>query len=381
MPGWRAALGWLCAAALAVIPASAAAAPDIATIDLDRERAAIGQFQDADQRLQDVGWALARGNAPFCDRIVPSVGLQLQDIASYGQPDIARAALGLKGAFAVQTAARGSPAALSGAFVRNREIARIGDLDPNTLPAGERLHWQRLAAVHDRIAQMLADRGAVTFEFADGSRTTLNPVPVCETDFVLVNSDKQRLAKGGFEQVAIGTAFPAFAYPEPVFAGVVAHELAHSVLRHSRWLRRNKRKRRNIRETEREADRMMPWLMANAGYDPQAAVAFMQTWGKNHDLGIFRSWAYDGWDERADRIAAELPLVRDLMARAGRADWSVHFRRQIDPAQGMDAETIRAEAEAAQAARTAYLRFAPPEPGSVPRILPDPVLPGDGQTR
>ena len=61
-------------------------------IDYAAERAAIGRYQDADQRLQDVGWHLARANAAFCPRVVPSIGLQLQDMASYGVPAIARAA-------------------------------------------------------------------------------------------------------------------------------------------------------------------------------------------------------------------------------------------------------------------------------------------------
>ena len=91
----------LFAAPLAAQPAS--------PIDYAAERAAIGRFQDADQRLQDVGWQLARGNVGFCPKVVPSIGLQLQDMASYGAPQIARAALGLTGDFAVQTAARGSP--------------------------------------------------------------------------------------------------------------------------------------------------------------------------------------------------------------------------------------------------------------------------------
>jgi len=89
----------LCAMANA---SAASAAPALKDIDLETERAAIGRFQDVDQRLQDVGWQLVRGNAPFCDKVIPSIGLQLQDTASYGRPDIARAALGLKGSFAGQ---------------------------------------------------------------------------------------------------------------------------------------------------------------------------------------------------------------------------------------------------------------------------------------
>ena len=96
------------------------------------------------------------------------------------------------------------------------------------------------------------------------------------------------------------------------------------------------RKRRAVRLTEREADRLMPWLLANAGYDPGAAHRFMVRWGKKHDPGVFRKRTHDGWDERAEFIAAEIPLVERLLKSEGHADWSRHFWREIDPDQGLD---------------------------------------------
>lgn len=327
------------AASLAVSISAVSAASKRDDIDLTGERAAIAEFQRADQRLQDVGWAMIRGNAPFCRNTIPAVGLQLQDLASYGRPGIARAALRLEEDFAVQTAARGSPAARSGAFVRNREIVRIGKADINRWQAGERMDWQRLTRAHDAIDAALAGRGSVSIGFADGSANTLAPVPVCVTRFELLGKSKRAVADG--KRVVIGRRFPGFAYEEPVFAGVVAHELAHNLLGHTEWLDRNGRKRRHVRKTEREADRLMPWLLANAGYDPAAAVQFMARWGKKHSYGIFRKRTHDGWDERVEFIEAELPLIAELMEREGRADWSEHFRREIDPGQGLEKQAQR----------------------------------------
>lgn len=308
--------------------------PALAEIDLERERAAIALFQRIDQRLQDVGWKLIRGNAPFCDETALSVGLQVQDAVSYGRPDIARSALGLAGDFAVQTAARGSPAALSGAFTANREIAAIAALDPNRWPSGEALHWERLARLHDTIDETLARAHRISIAFADGGRAELEPVAVCATRFELLSEGEDAAATG--RRVVIGAGFPGFAYPEPIFAGAIAHELAHNVLGHGEWLDRHGRKRRHVRLTEREADRLMPWLMANAGYDPSAAQRFMQRWGKAHDGGLFRKRTHDGWDERAEFIAAEIPLVERLIAAEGKADWRAHFRREIDPVTGSE---------------------------------------------
>lgn len=322
---------WLVGGVLALAaPLAAQSAPP--QIDYAAERAAIGRYQDADQRLQDVGWQLARGNAAFCPRVVPAIGLQLQDMASYGAPKIARAALGLTGDFAVETAARGSPAALSGAFARNREIAGLERFDPNQWPAGKAMDWQRLVRAHDHIEAMLTEHGGIAITFADSGEARLQPVPICATRFELMGEGKTAVADGA--RVVIGINFPAFAYDEPVFAGLVAHELAHNVLGHDAWLDRNGRKAGNVRLIEREADRLIPWLLANAGYDPAAGEAFMTQWGSRHDAGLRMRRGHDGWDERAEAIAAELPQVRALMAREGRADWQAHFRREIDPAKG-----------------------------------------------
>jgi hypothetical protein len=325
----RARLG--AAALLLAAPLMAQTAP--AAIDYTAERAAIGRFQDADQRLQDVGWQLARGNVGFCPKVVASIGLQLQDMASYGAPQIARTALGLTQDFAVQTAARGSPAALSGAFPRNREVIALERMDPNTWPSRARMDWHRLVWAHDHIEAMLAEHGGIAVTFADGEIARLQPVEVCATRFELMGEGGKAVADGA--RVVIGIDFPAFAYDEPEFAALVAHELAHNVLGHDAWLDTHGRSRRHVRRTEREADRLMPWLLANAGYDPAAAARFWERWGKKHDAGLLMVRNHDGWDERVEFVSAEVPLVTGLMAREGRADWRVHFRREITPEGGL----------------------------------------------
>lgn len=311
---------------LAAVPA-AAGEPNLSV-----ERAAIARFQLADQRLQDVGWQLARGNADFCARVRPSVGLQLQDLASYGEPEVARAALGLRGDFAVQTAARGSPAARHGGFRANREITGLGRVDPNAWHARAERDWRRLTRAHNHLAAILSENGQVRLRFANGARAVLTPQPICATRFELASDGKRAMADGS--RVVIGVEFPGFSYDEARFAAVVAHELAHNILRHSAWLDRVGRKQRNVRRAEREADRLMPWLLANAGYDPEAAVRFMESWGPRHDGGLFRSRTHDGWDERAEFIAAEIPRIRALMGKTGKADWSMHFERDIEWDEG-----------------------------------------------
>lgn len=321
------------ALAALVIAAPLAAQQVPANINLAAERSAIGRFQDYDQRLQDIGWRLVRGNAGFCPKVIPSIGLQLQDLASYGRPEIARAALEITGNFAVQTAAKGSPADLAGDFTRNREIIRLGRLDPNDWPHGKRMDWQRVARAHDHIDALLTEHSGIEVGFADGAAARVAPVEVCATRFELMGQSQVAVADGG--RVVIGMDFPAFEYDDAMFAALVAHELAHNLLGHAEWLDRNGRGWAKVKRTEREADRLIPWLLANAGYDPAAAVQFMREWGPRHTVKILRLPTHDGWAKRAKAIEDELALIEELTAREGRADWSQHFRREIDPAQGL----------------------------------------------
>lgn len=314
------------AALLAALLAAPPAEP--APIDYAAERAAIARYQDANQRLQDAGWRLARANAPFCPQVIPAIGLQVQDMASYGGPDIARKALGLTRDFAVNAAAAGSPAALSGAFTRNREIVRLERFDPNDWPAVPPMAWERTTRAHDHIDAMLAEHGGIAITFADGTEARVTPVEVCATRFDLYAGEHRAFANG--TRVIFGIDSPAYGYDEAVFTALVAHELAHNVLGHDAWLDRNGRKPANVRRIEREADRLVPWLLANAGYDPAAGAAFMRQWGKKYDAGIKLRRTHDGWDERAENMAAEVPLVRAAMAAGGKADWARLFRREID---------------------------------------------------
>ncbi|MBV7258648.1 hypothetical protein [Erythrobacter crassostreae] len=315
--------------AVLLVAAASATALDRRAIDYGAERAAIEEFQELDQRLQDVGWKLARSNADFCQETAPSIGLQLQDMASYGSPDIARKALGLIQDFAVQTAAQGSPSALSGAFWRNREIVEADGANMSEWPASERLDWRRLVRAHDALDTGLTSNGEVTFRFSDASKETVKPVTVCRTRFELSGEGERAVADG--KRVVIGSRFYGFTYSEELFAAAVAHELAHNLLRHRDWLDQNGRKRRNVRTTEREADKLMPWLLANAGYDPAAAGRFFREYQPSSGGGFLLRGSHDNWEKRAKVVEAEVPRIHSLMKREGRADWSGHFARMIEP--------------------------------------------------
>lgn len=295
----------------------------------EEDRAGLARLQAEDLRLQAIGWRLATGNAPFCGAR-PAIGLLLQDMANYSQPARMRAAAGIAEDIAVQAVVAGSPAAIAG-LSANDEILAIDGRSMADLPPVKPGDWARLTALHDAIEAALARNGSVSLVWraADGERraATVPGVPACSSRFELLDSGGRAVADG--KRVLIGRKFAGFSYAEDEVAAAVAHEFAHNLLGHRAWLRENGRTRKNIRVTEREADRLMPWILANAGYPPDAAVRFFERWGPGNDGWIFRARTHDGWDERAAFARAELASIDALVARDGAADWRTHFRREV----------------------------------------------------
>ena len=311
--------------ALLGIALATSAAP--ARADLAEDRAGLATLQAEDLRMQSIGWRLATGNARFCDA-KPAIGLLLQDMANYMEPARMRAAVGMAGDIAVQAVVPGSPAALAG-LGPNDEIVAIDGRAMATLPKVKAGDWQRLTGLQGAIDAALVSNGKVALSWRDSQgrirEAAVAGVAACPTRFELGSSGGRAVADGA--RVIIGRKFAGVGYAEDEFAAALSHEFAHNLLTHKLWLRGKGRSVKNIRTTEGEADRLMPWLLANAGYPPDAAVRFFQRWGPGGDGWIFRARTHDGWDERVDAVRGELPQVAALMARDGAADWRTHFRR------------------------------------------------------
>ncbi len=284
------------------------------------------KLQERDARLFAAGWKLTSANARFCKDTVPSIGVLLHDAATYGDPDKLRAMLGLSGDIAVQAVAPGSPAENAG-ISRNATLASVNEVLISEYFERTQPSWQRLVSVNEAIETefALTAPALVAWINADGSvgADEIASVPVCSTRFEVHPKSDRAVAEG--TRVILGADFAGFAYPEDEFAAAVAHELAHNLLGHRRLLDAEGRGRKLIRLTERDADRLMPWLLYNAGYDPQAAVRFMARWGPRHGGGLLRKRTHDGWDERVEFIEAEIARIASLASAETSADWSVHF--------------------------------------------------------
>ena len=99
-------------------------------------------------------------------------------------------------------------------------------------------------------------------------------------------------------------------------AAILAHEIAHNLLRHPQRLAAAKVSRgilsavtggaAKIKQTEIEADRLSIWLMANAGYDPQGAIRFWTFYGKKFGKGIFSAPTHYRWKKRVALFEEEI---------------------------------------------------------------------------
>jgi membrane-associated protease RseP (regulator of RpoE activity) len=291
---------------------------------------ALATLMAEDARLQSLGWGLARANAPFCADAPPGVGLLLLDAANFRDPSAIRAALGLSGDIAVGAVAAGSPAARAGLRAGEEVLAINGepmDRLAHTAP-GDPL---RLAGLHQRIEQALAAHGAIALTLSDRT-VTLTGEPACASRFELALSGRRAVAEGS--RVVIGRDALNANPVDAEAAVIVAHELAHNVLRHRLRLEAGGRLTAEVRRFEREADRLAVWLLANAGHDPQAAIRLAEGWLRAGDKGVFRAPTHDGWQARRDLMAREVEAIAQARKAQpqGPLDWRRRFPLPTIPA-------------------------------------------------
>lgn len=286
-------------------------------------------LRTVDRQLAGTAHRLVTANAPICADLSPAPGIVLHAVDQYPPEERAAAAraLGMPTPVSVEAVVPGSAAAVagvgegeglvavngravrfeeqSGASSVNRDAARalIGDM-----PAAEPLRLTLRRDGTDREVTVAPSAGCrSTFELLLGPRL------VAQADGATV-----QIGVGWFARV-----------PEEEVAVLVAHELAHNILRHRARLdaagvsrgvfAEVGRNGRLIRRTEEEADRLSVHLLRNAGYDPEVAVRFWTGAGDKADGGLFRSRTHAGAKSRARLIAAEIASMAGQARGTGAA--------------------------------------------------------------
>ena len=292
----------------------------------------VAAFQQNEERLFALTYRLASANAAYCDETVPELGLLLHDAQAYGAPDAVMSTLGMSGPIGVQAIAKGSPADAAG-IRQNHTLVSVNDRAVDSLPFRPDRPWSRLADIRTLIATSARD-GPVRLTLADPERlnfeATVEASEACRSQIELVAGDDGASADG--ERILIGDQFPGLRYADDELAAVIAHEMAHNILGHIQYLEVAGRNEGRGRASERDADRLMPWLLHNAGLSPQAGADMIRRHGPRHGGGIFRNRSHDGWDERADLVEREIVKIAALKRPQGddRLDWRDHFEPLLD---------------------------------------------------
>ena len=298
----------LLAAVLAATPAAA--------VDPGYWRA----LRAVDTRMATVAYRLATGNAALCRDLQPTPGFQLHAIDQYDartQAD-ARATFGFARPVQVEVVAPESPAARAGLVADEALVAVDGQ--PVVEPAAATANTSR---TRDAAQALIAARPpaaplVLTVERAGVRRTvTIAASPGCRSSFEVLLGPGLKASSDG-HVVQVGVRFFEL-FDDNAVAAIVAHELAHTVLRHRARLEgagvkwgiaaQFGRNARLFRRTEEDADRLSVHLLRNAGYDPQAAVRFWREQGGKIDGGLFRSPTHPSAKARADAIAVEVALL------------------------------------------------------------------------
>jgi ribosomal protein L16/L10AE len=286
----------------------------------------VDALQAADAAVQSVGWKLARANAPWCARRGPAIGLLLLDSRTYTDPAAARSTYGLTGDIAVDAVAQGGPADRAGVRA-NATVEQLGGRTIDEL-AGTRRGWDRLDALDSAIDAALTRDGAIDVRLTGRPALRITGETACSVRFLL--DDGKGGARASRARVRIGRRlFEETRGDEGLLAAVVAHELAHAVLDHESQISDPHRAPGTIRRTEREADRLSVWLLANAGYDPALSVRFMEQIGRAHDF-LIADPGHGSWKARAREMTVEIAALHAAQAADPNhaANWPRDFRRE-----------------------------------------------------
>lgn len=264
------------------------------------EAAALDDLARQDARVAEAAFRLSVANADLCPQTGPLTGLVLHAASQYGEeirPHAVRR-FHLGDTPSILAVAPGGPADRAGLAPGDRLLAIGGRPAPAAAPSGE-ASYAVVAAAEEALRA-----GTQTLTISRDGEThevLLTPVTGCAYPVQTVPDGKLNASADG-RRVSISTELAAFTADDDELAVVIAHELAHNVLRHPpRTL--------GARRQEREADRLGLYLAARAGYDIEAAAPFWRRFGSRSlaaRLGVVTHPSAGSRARVVERIAAEI---------------------------------------------------------------------------
>jgi hypothetical protein len=306
---WALSLSAIPQSSAATFQSARAARPSLESLPPERER------------LEEIGYRLARANASRCSQPQMLTGLAMHDAGAYSAADreLMQNVHDLTYGFGVLNTVPGSPAARAG-IKAGDEIVVVNGLRLETFAAGDiksqatYKRTERFVAYLDRALSngpvRLGVRRGPTFR-----DVILSAEPGCGGRVAFLKRTQPEAWSDG-HYVAVTQRMVDFAETDAELAFVVAHEMAHNVLQHAD---RNKGPASllaqfgigagKIKRAEIEADRLAIELMANAGYDTSGSISLL---GKTArliplDLGL----THPRVSRRVEIVSAAIARLQD----------------------------------------------------------------------
>lgn len=263
-----------------------------------------------DLRLATLADRLATAALTRCADRQGRTGLVLHTLDQYDpvMRDRVATGFGLGMQPAVIALVPGSPAERAGVGLDDTILSADGEPMP-TAHAGPGT-FETAAAAADLLDQATAN-GELTLALRSregvGRTVTFTTPPTCRVRPVLTGEREERASTDG---VYLKASLPLLAVlPDDQLAAALAHEFAHILLRHPQRLRlAGTRRIADVRRTEAEADRLSVALLADAGFDPTAAVRLWQGWGRGGN-GLFGDTSHGGSKVRIAAISAAIAAL------------------------------------------------------------------------
>lgn len=294
----------------------------------DGPQARLETLNRQDVRVADVAWRLALANADLCPVNRPRAGWTLQSAGQYGGElrPLAESRYGLDGDLpGVLAVPAGSPAARAG--------LQPGDLilsvNGQSLQRGGRSRnsYDGLAANIVTLDQALDGGPVQLLVRRDGAERTVPLTPVLACAYptqVEVTGTLGGRADG--RHIFISDRMANLAQTDDQLAFVLAHELAHAVLEHRtqpdvRGTRGASNEAISMRRglspgAEADADRLGLFLAARSGFDPRAAMEFLELF-EAADSGSRYTRVNSGsvYEPVSVRRRALAPVIAEIAAR------------------------------------------------------------------
>ena len=281
-------------------------------------------LRQLDERVLTVGHRLAVAGSDLCASRQYQSGFAIHDLSQYGGADRrALAATALAEGPAVLALMPDGPAAAAGLQRDDVVLAADGAALPRA-PDDAENSYAPTERIIDALERAFSDGRAVLAVRRGGADLIVEVAAAlgCASRFQVVPSARlNALADGRYVQLT--SALVAAAADDHELAGLIAHELAHNILRHRArlnaagidrgLLQHFGRNARLTRETEREADRFAVYLLVRAGYDPAALI---RIWTRVAPRGGLLAGTHPRWRDRIAAVRAEIAEV-DRLRSAG----------------------------------------------------------------